>query len=58
MAKEVGFKGNFSKCLREYKKLLKQSSLSVIRDDGVSDFAKQDLELNVGEWTADESGIW
>lgn len=58
LAKEVGFKGNFSKCLREYRKLLKQSSLSVIRDDGVSDFAEQGLELNVGEWTADESGIW
>lgn len=56
-ADEIGFKG-FSKCLREYKKLLKSVSLSVVRDDGLTDFAGQALELNVGEWTADESGIW
>lgn len=57
LAKEVGFSG-FAKCLREYRKELNAAKLSVIRDDGVSDFAEQGLELNVGEWTADESGIW
>lgn len=57
LAKELGFRA-FSKGLREYRKLVKQLSLSVIREEGVSDFAEQKIELNVGEWTADESGIW
>lgn len=57
LAKEVGFKG-FARCLREYRKQLRAVSLSVFRDDGVSDFFDQPLELNTGEWTADESGIW
>lgn len=57
LAKELGFKG-FARCLREYRKELRAVSLSVVRDDGVSEFFDQTLELNVGEWTADESGIW
>ncbi len=57
LAKKVGFTG-FAKCLRAYRKTLRSISLSVVRDDSVSDFADQPLELNVGEWTADESGIW
>ncbi len=57
LAKEVGFKG-FARCLREYRKELRAVSLAVVRDDGVSEFFDQALELNVGEWTADESGIW
>lgn len=57
LAKELGFKA-WARGLREYKKLLKQTSLSVLRDDGVSDFAEQKIALNVGEWTADETGIW
>lgn len=56
-AKELGFRA-WAKGLREYKKLLKQTTLSVLRDEGISDFAEQQIELNVGEWTADESGIW
>ena len=57
LAKEVGFTG-FAKCLKAYREELKAAKMGVIRDDGVSDFAEQGLELNVGEWTADESGIW
>ena len=57
LAKELGFKA-WARGLKEYKKLLKQTSLSVFREDGVSEFAEQKIELNVGEWTADESGIW
>lgn len=57
IAKELGFKG-FAKCLREYQRELRAVSLSVVRDDGISEFFDQALELNVGEWTADESGIW
>lgn len=57
ISKECGFKG-FAKCLREYKKDLRSVSMSVVRDDGVSEFLDQPFELNIGEWTADESGIW
>lgn len=57
LAKELGFK-SWARGLKEYKKLLKQTSLPVLRDDGISDFTEQKIELNVGEWTADESGIW
>lgn len=57
LAKEIGFKG-FARCLREYRKELRAVSLSVVQDDRVSEFFDQALELNVGEWTADESGIW
>lgn len=57
LAKEIGFT-EFAKCLKEYRRELNAARMSVIRDDGVSDFAEQGLELNVGEWTADESGIW
>lgn len=57
LAKEVGFT-EFPKCLKAYRQELNAAKLSIIRDDGISDFAEQSLELNVGEWTADESGIW
>jgi len=57
IAKEVGFRG-FARCLREYRKELRAVSLSVVRDDGISEFYDQPLELNIGEWTADDSGIW
>ena len=57
MAKEAGFKA-WAKGLREYKKLVKKLSLPVVRDAGISDFAEQKIELDVGDWTADESGIW
>lgn len=56
-AKELGFPG-FIRCLREYQKELKKTQLSLIREDGVTEFSDQALELNTGEWTADESGIW
>lgn len=56
-AKALGFRA-WAKGLREYRKLLKQNSLTPLREDGLSDFAEQKIELNVGEWTADESGIW
>jgi hypothetical protein len=49
---------NFKKALAAYKKDLKAQSLSIIRDDGISDFGDQKIDLNTGEWTADESGVW
>lgn len=57
LAKELGFKA-WKRGLSEYKKLLKQTSLHLVKDDGISDFAEQRIELNVGEWAADDSGIW
>lgn len=57
LAKQLRFNG-FSKCLREYRKDLRSAALPVLRDDGITDFGDQELELNTGEWTADESGIW
>ena len=57
LARDLGFKA-WARGLREYRKLLKQSALTVLREDGVSGFAEQQLELNVGEWTADDTGIW
>ena len=40
LAKELGFKG-FARCLREYRKELRAVSLSVVRDDGISEFFNQ-----------------
>lgn len=57
LAQDLGFRG-FARCLREYRKEVRAAKLAVLPEDGVSEFADQALELNVGEWTADESGIW
>lgn len=57
LAQDLGFRG-FARCLREYRKEVRAAKLAVLPEDGVSEFADQVLELNVGEWTADESGIW
>lgn len=57
LAKKLKFNG-FPQMLKEYRNELKRSGSMVYRADGVSEFADQALDLNVGEWTADESGIW
>lgn len=57
VAKDLGFKA-FKRCLKEYRKELREVRLSVIQEEGVSEFSEQEIELNTGEWTADESGIW
>lgn len=57
LARELGFRA-WVKGLREYKKLIRQAALPLVRESGVSDFAAQAVELDVGEWTADETGIW
>lgn len=57
LAKELGFR-DFKKLFGLYKKKLKELTLPVITDDGVSEFGDQPFELNTGEWTADEGGIW
>lgn len=49
---------NFKRSLAKYRKRLKEKSLPVIVENGISEFQSQELELNTGEWTADEGGVW
>ena len=57
LAEALRFKG-FKNLFRLYKKKLKEADLPVVRLDGLSEFGDQPFELNTGEWTADESGVW
>ena len=57
LAEELKFKG-FKALFRKYKDKLKAVSLPMITENGISDFGEQPFELNTGEWTADESGVW
>lgn len=57
LASELHFK-DFKKLLNLYKKKLREISLPVVQEDGISEFGEQPFELNTGEWTADESGVW
>lgn len=57
LAKELKFSG-FPQMLKAYRSELRKRQMAVFREDGISEFSDQDLDLNVGEWTADESGIW
>ena len=56
-AEVVGFK-NFKRSLTLYKKRLKSKASPVVIEDGKSDFQAQSMELNTGDWHADEGGIW
>ena len=56
-AKELNFMG-FSQQLKAYREELKKIGSLVLRDDGISEFADQELDLNIGHWTADDTGIW
>lgn len=58
LAKQIKFT-DFTPCYEEYiKEVNKIRSILSIHDDSFSEFLEQPLELNVGEWTADETGIW
>lgn len=57
LAKELKFQG-FPQILKAYREQVKKAGMSIIKEDGVSEFTDQALDLNVGEWQADESGIW
>ena len=57
LAEELKFKG-FKALFRKYRDKLKAVSLPMITENGISDFGDQPFELNTGEWTADESGVW
>lgn len=57
LAKEVGF-NDFKHLLKLYKDKLRSVTLPMITNDGISEFGEQPFELNTGEWTADEGGVW
>lgn len=57
LADELKFKG-FKGLFRLYKKKLREISLPMVTEDGISEFGEQPFELNTGEWRADESGVW
>lgn len=57
LAKELKFSG-FPQMLKAYRDEMKKMNSISVQEDGVSEFADQALDLNTGEWAADESGIW
>lgn len=58
LAQTLGFK-NFKRLFAQYKDKQNKASLPVIEArSGLSDFAEQDIELNTGDWHADELGVW
>lgn len=57
LANDLGFKG-FKKLFKLYKDKLRELSLPVVADDGISEFGEQPFELNTGGWRADEGGVW
>lgn len=57
LARELKFSG-FSQQLKAYREELKKIGAMVLRDDSFSEFAEQQLDLNVGDWMADDTGIW
>lgn len=57
LASDLQFR-DFKKLFGLYKKKLREISLPIISDDGVSEFGEQPFELNTGEWRADETGVW
>ena len=57
-AGEVKFR-NFTKLFRLYKRQHMQKSMPVIEQGGLTDFGLQDLELDIGDWHADDlAGVW
>lgn len=56
LATAVKFK-NFTKLFRLFVKQHEKKNLPVVSEDGLSDFGEQELELNTGDWHADEFGI-
>lgn len=55
-AKEVRF-GKFAAGLKEYQKDERRLA-PIQQDSGISNFGDQPFELDTGEWTADEDGVW
>lgn len=57
VANEVNFK-YFRRLFGKYQEKLRKIQKPVFTEDRLSEFEAQPFELNTGEWTADESGVW
>jgi len=58
-AASLGFdRRQFQRMLRAYRKQLKDSSIVVLENGGLTDFDGQRDALMLASWNADESGIW
>ena len=57
LATELKFR-DFKKLLTLYKKKQKEKNLPVITESGLSEFGDQPFELVIGEWHANEAGVW
>ena len=57
IAQEFKFR-NFKRLLELYKQNQREKNLPQVVMDGVSNFDEQSLELNTGEWYADELGVY
>lgn len=56
LASQLKFR-NFTKLFRLYKQMHARKNMPVISTDGISEFDGQPVELNTGEWHADEFGV-
>lgn len=56
LASQLKFR-NFTKLFRLYKQMHARKNAPVISTDGISEFDGQAVELNTGEWHADEFGV-
>jgi hypothetical protein len=57
-AKSVGFR-SFKTAFRQYKESIKAVAENGIgRPDGITQFDEQAMELDTGDWTADDTGVW
>ena len=57
VANEVNFK-YFRRLFGKYQEKLRKIQKPVFTEDRLSEFEAQPFELNTGEWTADEGGVW
>ncbi len=57
IANEVNFK-YFRRLFGKYQEKLRKIEKPVYTEDRLSSFEAQPFELNTGEWTADEGGVW
>lgn len=56
-AKEVGFT-NFKLLFAKYKADQKAKKKQIVTQNSITNYADSFLELNIGEWTADEMGVY
>lgn len=57
IAQEIKFR-DFKKLWKLYRESQKAENSPIITQNGVTEFEQQPLELNTGEWRADDTGVW